>query len=389
MLTHMLSNYQRYLASHFIPPFFMTLFFSLAFLLTFQLFRIIRFIIGKGVSLGVFFGLIVDMAVSFLPMAIPLSAMIATIYSLNRLGEDSEIVAMRSFGIDKKQLFTPFFILAMGISLSIWSLGRNIIPHSKTQFKNTIISLTSKERLRDIQAEHFFTEIPNITLFVQKTDGENGEMEDIFIHSLNSKEDKEKVIFAKRGFFIKDENSPLRLHLISGNIIDISMKTNEMKKILFKNYDFPILHNIKSGLVAKDSMLTNKELSLAITKREKELTQFESDEGKRAEINQGLLHSKLEYWSRFNNPLQCLIFVFLGFCLGIKKGREKTKNTNVVAMCLLVSYYVIFFMGVGLSRKGVIPPIITIFLPTIIMAEIGRRFYQKLDWTSRSTAKSI
>ena len=382
----MLNNFQRYLAFRFIPPFLMTLLFSLAFLLTFQLFRIIRFIIGKGVTPGVFFGLLADMAVSFLPIAIPLSAMIATIYSLNRLWEDSEIVAMRSFGIDKKQLFAPFFILSMAIALSIWSLGRNIIPHAKTQFKNTIIRLTSKEKLRDIQAEHFFTEIPRVTLFVQKTDGKDGKMEDVFIHAQNPKEGKKKVIFAKQGVFVGDEQSPLRLHLFNGNIIDISMKTNEVKKILFKDYDFPILQNIRPGLVPKDSMLTNEELSSLIAKRKRDVT-LEPEEGKRDSLTRNLLHSKLEYWSRFNNPLQCLVFIFLGFGLGIKKGREKTQNSNVLAILLLVAYYVIFFMAVGFSRKGFLPPSLAIFLPTLAMAEIGRRVYKRLDWVSGSDNK--
>ena len=380
----MLKNYQRYLAYRFIPPFFVTLFFSLAFLLTFQLFRIIRIIIGKGVSPSIFFGLLTDMAVSFLPIAVPLSALIATIYALNHLGEDSEIVAMRSFGIDKKQLFTPFFILSTAIALSIWSLGRNIIPHSKTRFKNTIIRLTSNEKLRDIQAEHFFTEIPKITLFVQKTGGKDGRMEDIFIHSQDLNEQKKRVIFAKEGLFVKEKQSPLRLHLFDGNIVDISMKTNQVKKILFKNYDFPILHNIKSSLVAKDSMLTNNELSSLIDKRKEEITALEQEQNNTTPLTRNLLRSKLEYWSRFNNPLQCLAFVLLGFGLGINKGRERARNTNALAILLLIVYYIIFFMAVSFSRKGLLPPLLAIFLPTITIAEIGRRFYNKLDWFSRS-----
>ncbi|MCY4524661.1 MAG: LptF/LptG family permease [Halobacteriovoraceae bacterium] len=374
----MLKNYQRYLAFRFIPPFFITLFFSLAFLLTFQLFRIVRMIIGKDVSFGMFLGLLGNMAVSLLPIAIPLSVLIATIYALNRLVEDSEIVAMRSFGIDKKRLLFPFLVLGMAITLSIWSLNGNIIPLCKTRFKNTLTHINSQDQLRDIQAEHFFTEIPGVTLFTQKTTGEDGRMEDVFIHSYDPKEQKRKVIFAKEGFLIRDDKSALRLQLFDGNTIDIIARENEIKKILFKKYDFPILYNIRPGLITKDSMRTNKELALLIKEKEEEMA-LRRSKGENVSVDHGLLRSKLEYWSRWNYPLQCLVFVFLGFGVAMRKAKERVRSNNSQAIFIIISHYVLFFMLVAFARKGFIAPVIAVFLPTIAIFEIARRLYGQLD----------
>ena len=130
----MLRTIQRYLASNFIPPFVLSASFFVAFLLTFQLFRIIRIVTNKGVEFMVVLELVGHIAVSFLPMAIPLSALFATIYTMNKLSEDSEIVAMRSFGLKKTTLFLPLLFCGIFIAISIFVLNRNLI----SLFKNPV-----------------------------------------------------------------------------------------------------------------------------------------------------------------------------------------------------------------------------------------------------------
>ena len=78
-------------------------------------------------------------------------------------------------------------------------------------------------------------------------------------------------------------------------------------------------------------------------------------------LKEKLPRSKLEYWSRVNTPVQCLIFIFLGFSLGIKKGRGRSKNSGATSMIILSLYYIIFFAGISLARKDVIPPFAAIF----------------------------
>src|SRR5690606_17243827 len=108
---------QRYLAINFVPPFLVACAFFVTFLLTSQLFRLTSIVVNKGVEFWSVLELFGHIAISFLPMAVPLSALFATIMTLNKLSEDSEIVAMRSFGIEKSQLFKPFLILACVIAM--------------------------------------------------------------------------------------------------------------------------------------------------------------------------------------------------------------------------------------------------------------------------------
>lgn len=386
---------QRYLAFNFIPPFFLSAFFFVAFLLTFQLFRLTRIITKKGVDMGQVFELVGHIAISFLPMAIPLSAFFATIYTLNKLSEDSEIVAMRSFGTTKWSLLKPFLMVATIIAATLFSMNINLIPHSKTLFKNTVIKLTSKGFLTDIKSENFFTDIPGVTLFAEEVSDDSVVMKNVFISTSNIKKGIDRVIFAKKGVLIKQIISgtsmpTLRFNLTDGNILKTERSSGDVEKILFEEYDFPILTGgYTPGFVTKDAMRTNSELSSLIKESKNTLKELSKKENLSIKEKTTLGHIKarlpkteLEYWTRFNAPVQIFLFIFLGFSLGIKKGRGRTKSSGTVGLMFLIGYYALFFIGVSLSRKGVVPPVLTVFMPTIFTGLVGSIYYRKLDWMS-------
>lgn len=390
----MFSVAQRYLAHSFIPPFMVSCIFFVGFLLTFQLFRILDIVINKGVDFWTVFELTGHIAASFLPTAVPLSVLIATIYTLNKLCEDSEIVAMRSFGLTKYQLFYPFIVLAISIAVGIFALNRSLIPVSQTKFSNTIIKLTSRGMLSDISSDDFFTDIPGVTLFADKVVEGGNQLWGVFIHTKNKIE--EQVISAKRGALIKqysgDYNLPsIRLHLREGTITKTRLEgEGNLENIHFEEYDFPLMSNdYQPGFVARDSMRSSRELSKLIDQRKKRLKEFEAkksltaeEAAERKEINRVKAKTELEYWTRMNTPFQVLVFILIGFTLGIKKGRGRTRNIGAISFGILVSYYVVFFAGVTLAQKGKLPTWLVVFIPTIIVLGIGSRLFSKLDWQS-------
>ena len=163
-----------------------------------------------------------------------------------------------------------------------------------------------------------------------------------------------------------------------------------VEKILFAEYDFPVVSGgVLPGFVTKDSMRSNAELIKVIDERKKRLEEFAlkselsgEETSEKNNILSNLPKTELEYWSRFNTPLQVLLFIFLGFSLGIKKGRGKTKNSGSLGLFFLLGYYVLFFSGVSLARKGNVPAFVVIYLPTLLSLLLGARLYQKLDWQS-------
>lgn len=383
----------RYLAANFILPFVLGTLFFVSFLLIFQLFRLITLVINKSVETQTVLMMVFHTAVSFLPMAFPLASLFAALYTLGKLSEDSEIVAMRSFGLSKHQLFAPFLLVGLVISAMIYTLNAELIPYSRASFRNTLITLTSDGALTDIRSEVFFTEIPRITLFAQHVHEDGERLEEVFLHMRDRPDgltrEGERIIHARRGALIKQSRGDwlppsLRFYLEDGNMIRLDPMLGEVEEIQFKEYDFPIQMGAIAGeFVTRDSMLTNRELRAELREGRQELAGLPQGSSREKDLRRGHYRTKMEYMSRLNTPLQCLLFVFLGFALGIKKGRGNAgKYSSLVSLGTLLGYYILFFTGASFVRSGTLDPLYAVFAPTILVFALTLYYYKRLDWQS-------
>ncbi len=344
-------------------------------------------LVGKDVEFTSVALLLLNLSVSFLPLAIPLSAFFATIFTLNRFSEDSEIIAMRSFGLTKFKLYTPFLVVSLVIGFGIFGLYRSFIPRANGEFKNTVLRLTSTGMLNSIKPGQFFTDIPGVTLFTDEVSNEGKAFKNVYIYVKNRNSSNEKIIMAKSGALLKIAEDKwsvpiIRLNLIDGNIVNWDKEKNQIQKVLFEEYDFPVLSKqMGSSTTDKDSMKTFKELEEIISnKKENFFKATTNDEKKDAKIS--LYKTQLEYYSRFLTSFQICLFIFVGFSLGIKKRRGPVSNNTSIGFLIVIFYYALYFSFVSLTNKGKIFPEITVVVPLVIIFLLGFIFYRKLDWAS-------
>ncbi len=391
----MLKVTTRYISSQLIPAYLVGFIFFVSFLITFYFFRIISLIINKGLDLYTVSEMVFNLAVSFFPLAASLSIFFAIIYTMNKLSEDSEIIALRSFGYTKYQIFKPIFSISLIIAITIFSLHGVLIPRANGNFKNTIVRLTSTGMLSSIKSGLFFTDIPNVTLFAVNVSEDGNGFKDVFLHLNDKEKDEHKVIFAKDGTLIKifadGWHAPnLRLHLSNGSIHYMSKDGSKTEKVLFKDYDFPVFNSeFASMLLDKDSMKTNQELKELISERKKNYADTVETYSKTNkpdkdsiifEAKKTVYKTENEYFSRLITPIQILLFSMLAFALGIKKSRGAQKNNSLIAFGYLLTYFALHFFMVGLAQKGKLLPLIGNFLPLFILFLFCTYLFKKLDW---------
>lgn len=372
---------QRYLAAQFILPLVVSTVFFISFLLTFELFRMTELLVTRDISLWFTAGLIGNIALTFIPLSLPIAVFFSTIYCLNRLSGDSEYIAMRAGGITKERILLPFLLVALMLSASVYQINQTLIPESNKEFKRKINYLTSSGLLAGIKAGQFFNLIPGVTLFATKSTKYGRKLEEVFLQLEDKKTLDKRAIFAARGelVFDRDPNSlteKLTLTLYDGNIVGQNPR-KEIEKILFSKYIFPVSQNqFKDRFSIKETMLSSKELEgvLKMTYEEaQKIYNFNKKE---------FFNAKYEYWSRKNGALIVFIFCFLGFTLGITGTRGKSKNGGLIGILCLMAYYGMFFSLVSLANKEKIPIQLAVFLPSMVMGCVGIYFYRKLDWQS-------
>ena len=372
---------QRYLAAQFIMPLVVSTVFFICFLLTFELFRLTELLVTRDISIWFTAGLIGNIALTFIPLSLPIAVFFSTIYCLNRLSADSEYIAMRAGGLTKERILIPFLLVAALLSVSVFYLNQNLIPQSNKDFKRKVNYLTSSGLLAGIKPGQFFTLIPGLTLFASKSTKYGRHLEEVFLQLSDTKTKEDKTIFAKSGELLFERNpkslvEKLTLTLYDGNIIGQNDE-NETEKILFKKYVFPVSQSqFKDRFSIKETMLSSRELEKVIQMDFKEVKKIYNFNEKE------FFNAKYEYWNRKNGALIVFVFCFLGFTLGITGTRGKSKNAGFIGIMCLIVYYGLFFSLVSVAKKEQIPIQLAVFFPASVLFMFGGYFYSKLDWQS-------
>ncbi|RZJ99405.1 MAG: LptF/LptG family permease, partial [Flavobacterium sp.] len=102
----------------FIRPFIVTFFIVMFILLMFFLFKYADDLIGKGFEWYVILELMFYSSATNVSMALPLSILLSSIMTFGTLGENYELVAIKSAGISLRKAMMPLLILIVGISIS-------------------------------------------------------------------------------------------------------------------------------------------------------------------------------------------------------------------------------------------------------------------------------
>lgn len=378
----MLKIVNRYLAFSFIPPFVGCMIFFVFFLIISQLFKIVGIVLSKDVSFFVILQIVGNIALAFIPWAMPLSAFVASFYTLNKLSEDSEIIAMRSFGSSKFDLLKPFLLIGVLVAFAIFSLSMGMVPNASFQFRNTLVQLTSKGLLENIKQGQFFTDIPGVVLFAEKVKQNGTVLDKIFIQQKKSGSNVNQIVFADKGELIKFRSSEyqidaIKLKLYNGNIARFSDENKGVvDKMSFEEHEYPVWNGIaNSDFITKDTMLTFGQLR---KKMEQDKRALKGNE----KLSSGALKTHFEYWDRINTPILVILFLVLGFCLGIKKGRSSSQNTGAIGFAIIVFYYAIYFGLLTVARKTIIPPYSVVTLSTLFLYFVTFYLYKKLDWNT-------
>jgi len=346
-----------------------------------------KLVVQKNVEMFAVFELIGHICISFLPMAMPLAGLFAAIYVMGKLSEDNEIIAIRSFGFSKFQILSPIMLIAVTLGAILFSLNRNVIPRSQKRFKNEMVRLSSKGLVSQIKEGEFFTDIPGITLFAESVRDKGRKLEKVFMNI--SDKTMEQTIMSESGMLIlnqfsKNDIPKMKFIFNNGNILRRYFKKDHYEKLFFDRYEFPInTMSLTSGRITKDRMLTSDKLKSEIKRKQRDINLLKKNnlQLKRG-MEVGLAKSKLEYWMRFNSPIQLIFFILMGFFLGIKKLRESNNNSSTYGVAFLLFYYIMFFSGVSLAKKLILPPVLVIFVPTILVVCLVINVYYKMDWSS-------
>ncbi len=186
----------------FIGPFVVTFFVSL-FVLVMQFFWLyMDEMIGKGISIWSLVQLLLYMSTTLLPLALPLSILVSSIMTFGNMGENFELVAIKSSGISLLRFLRPLFIFIIGISGLAFLFSNNIIPVANLKALSLLYDVRNAKPTLNIRPDQFNNEMQGYSIRVGSKDKDGNTIHDVIIYDHTDMAGNNKVILAKEGQMI-------------------------------------------------------------------------------------------------------------------------------------------------------------------------------------------
>ncbi|MGM0408931.1 MAG: LptF/LptG family permease, partial [Bacteroidota bacterium] len=236
----MMKRLHWYIIKSFLGPFFMT-FFIVVFILLMQfLWKYVDDLVGKGLDLAVLGEMIFYAAFGLLPYAFPLAMLLASIMTLGSLGENYELVAMKSSGISLHRIMKPLFVIAIIISVTAFYFSNNILPHTNLRFTTLLWSVKQQRPELVLQEGVFTNEMDGYSIRVGSKDNNTNMLKDLLIYDHTNNKTNESVTVADSGYLrITEDKKFMVLNLYNGvNYSETSRNRQDKDKYPFRRDRF-------------------------------------------------------------------------------------------------------------------------------------------------------
>ena len=112
----------RLILKSFLGPLLLTFAIAVFVLLMQFVWKYIDDLVGKGLEFGVIAELLMYASATFVPMALPIAVLFASIMTMGNFGEKYELVAMKAGGISVSRIMLPMAVVAVLLIYSERSL---------------------------------------------------------------------------------------------------------------------------------------------------------------------------------------------------------------------------------------------------------------------------
>jgi len=201
----------------FIRPFIVTFFIVMFVLLMLFLWKYIDDLVGKGFEWYTILKLMMYASATNVAMALPLSVLLSSIMTYGTLGENYELVAIKSAGISLTRALYPMIIAVTMLAVSAFLFSDYMLPVANLKFFSLLYDARQQKSAKLIKIGVFNSSFPGYTIRVGRKDADNQRLYDIMIYEKNASQTGNNVIFAKEGVMTRSpDNAFLLLKLKDG-----------------------------------------------------------------------------------------------------------------------------------------------------------------------------
>jgi len=155
---------------------------------------------GKGLDFKVLSELLYHFALTFVPTALPLGILLASLMTFGNMGEFSELSALKSSGIPLQRIMRPLIILIGFISIISFFFSNNVLPYSTSKARTLLWDIRRKKPDINIQAGTFYNGVPDFSIKIATKDAVTSRLDNLIIYDHRQRRGNYAVILADSGY---------------------------------------------------------------------------------------------------------------------------------------------------------------------------------------------
>ena len=364
----------RWLIGQLLPPMFFAISaFTVISLSVGVMFELIRKIVEYGLPVFLAIKVLVYSLPSFLVLSFPMAVLLSTLLTYGKLSSNSELLALRSLGINNYRIVAPAIALSILMTGLTFYFNDNLVPRANRLAEVTLrsgigSSFADKKSKNNIIFTRKGSRIESTTNKPTKTNTylthifyaskfENNIMREVTVFDF-SRQNIRQILTANSAIFDKKSSSWI---FSDGSVVSINTE-GQTTNLQFEKYVYPFVEGpLDIAKIPKDA--TEMSLRQAI-----EAEQIYKEIGNSKEIRK----IQVRIQEKFTFPCACLVFGLIGSSLGSKLNIRSSKSQGFgLSVMLILIYYVMSFLFSSFGVKGLITPIIATWSPVVISLSGG------------------
>jgi lipopolysaccharide export system permease protein len=359
-----ISIMDAYIFRELVLPFFfgMGIFTSLGLSID-TLFDLVRKVTESGLAASIAVKILLLKMPEFVVLAFPMSMLLATLMTYSRFSSDSELVALRSVGVNIYRSIIPAIVFSLLIVLTTFAFNNFIAPAANYQATLTL------EKALD-SASPAFKDRNIIYPEYQKIELADGSSQTNLVRLFYAEEFDGKNM---KNLTILD-----RSQKSVSQIVTASTATWNIVENTWDFFDGTIYAIGPNGSYRNIVRFQHQQLSLPrapldLTKKSRdydEMNVFQAWEylqvAKLSGNDEKIRKLQVRIHEKIALPFVCLVFAIIGTAIGIQPQNTGKATSFGICIGLIFAYYLLSFISSSLGISGLLTPLLAAWLPNIL-----------------------
>lgn len=231
----------KFVLKAYLGPMILTFFIVMFVLLMNFMWRYIDELVGKGLSAGIIIELISYAMANMLPLGLPLAVLLAAIMTMGNLGENYELLAMKSAGMSLVRITQPLIILICLIAVGSFFIGNNLVPYANKKMYSVLFDIRQQKQTLEFQDGLFFNGIDNMSIRVAHQDPQTHLLRDVLIYDNRATNGNMNTIVADSGYIrLSDDKRFLLVTLFNGETYEQTRNSQWFNKSSLRHHTFEV-----------------------------------------------------------------------------------------------------------------------------------------------------